>query len=187
MMNPKIHSPNGKRISIRMKSVLSIGFFVVTFFILMNSLAFGQFDDKRSRFSLRGLQGVGVIIGNLSLEANKHGLTKIQLLTDIEQRLRKAEIQVLSQNDLMDLPRMPILYANVDIAKHSTGPNSSYTVRLELRQALMLSRDHTIKVMGTTWGVASVGILPGMGHRTIREVLANLVDKFIITYHEMNP
>src|ERR1051325_9720100 len=51
---------------------------------------------------LRGLQGVYVEIESLDPDAEKDGLTKDRLQTDVELRLRQADIQVLTKKQWLD-------------------------------------------------------------------------------------
>ena len=52
-------------------------------------------DSEQSRASMRGIEGVGVVVESLDPEVERAGLTKHQLQTDVELQLRKAGIRVL--------------------------------------------------------------------------------------------
>lgn len=90
-----------------MKKVL----FAVMLLIFANILVYSQSTDPLERATLKGLSGVNVFLNlsedNPSLE--KDGLTESQIQTDVEIRLRKAGIRVLTVEETKELPRRPVL------------------------------------------------------------------------------
>jgi len=65
--------------------------------------------------TLKGLQGVHVLVESLNPEVEKYDLTKQQLQTDVELRLRQNSIKVLSEEELLSTPGKSYLYVNVNI------------------------------------------------------------------------
>ena len=59
----------------------------------MSSSAFAG-DDKLARETLKGINGVHVVVGVLNIDLEQVGLSKSQIRTDIELKLRLAGIKV---------------------------------------------------------------------------------------------
>jgi len=65
--------------------------------------------------ALVGLKGVEVGVENVNPQAERLGLTAALIKTDIELRLRKAGVKVLTAEEKFDTPGMPWLYVNLTI------------------------------------------------------------------------
>jgi hypothetical protein len=61
-------------------------------------------DTEGERATLRGLDGVQVVVEDLQPDVERNGLTRQQLQTDVELRLRKAGIRVLTEQELDRAP-----------------------------------------------------------------------------------
>jgi hypothetical protein len=92
-----------------------IGFWVFAMICLVPSATVA--DNEFERESLKGLQGVGVLIENLNADAERAGLDSSTLTTDVELRLRQAGIVVLSRAERVRAPGSPYLYVNVAVIK----------------------------------------------------------------------
>ncbi|MDA2927709.1 hypothetical protein MYX78_10860 [Acidobacteria bacterium AH-259-G07] len=162
----------------------------VTLLVCLNlgvTLALAQTIGKES---LRGLEGVEVLvaIGEPIVEA---GLSKHQLQVDVELRLRKAGIKVLTEEERWNTPGSPFLFASVigvRISRSETRSGYAYQMKLYLNQQVTLSRDLE-KTDAFTWHTAGViGITPRDSlTRNIREAIADMVDEFINDYLAINP
>ena len=137
-------------------------------------------DIPNERATLKGLKAVNLTVERIDPEAEKDGLTKSQLQTDVESRLRQAGISVDHLSD-------EYLYVDVNTLKGERGVYS-YSVHVEFHQSVMLVRDPKIIYYGAaTWSVGRMGTV-GSGHlREVREDVAALVDQFINAYLEQNP
>ncbi|MER3447850.1 MAG: hypothetical protein C4291_13930 [Candidatus Dadabacteria bacterium] len=58
-----------------------------------------ELAETYQSYSLRGLHGVRVLLTDLNSDAKQEGLIKSELQTDVELRLRKAGIRVLTGED----------------------------------------------------------------------------------------
>ncbi len=67
---------------------------------LMSSFGFAG-DHKVSRETLRGIKGIFVRVESLSSEIRKKGLNKQKIRTDVELKLGKAGIKVLSLEEYL--------------------------------------------------------------------------------------
>ena len=140
--------------------------------------------------SLRGLKGVGVIVEELTPDAKRGGLVEEQLRLDVEWRLRKAGITVLSGADLQGVSGAP--YLSISIAalqgKGRLAALFVYATKVELKQGANLVRDDSLSVSAATWALSGVSMT---GSRLFRQGahtrVASHVDRFIRDYMAANP
>ena len=143
--------------------------------------------------TLKGLRGVEVVVGSLEPEIEKYGLTKQQLITDVELRLRQNGIRVLSEQEWLSTAGYPILYVSVLVNAHVEGrddlpPIAAYYILLELRQTAFLERDMTKRCHVSTRSIGGLGVVwLSKSKEGIREVVKDYVDKFINDYLAVNP
>ncbi len=137
-------------------------------------------DTPPERASLKGVQAVQVVVERMAPDAERDGLTKSLLQTEVEARLRQAGIEVKPSGD-------PYLYVAIDTRKSKSGVYT-YMVRVQFCQAVTLWRDPTsIRYGAITWDVGGFGQLPSPRLQEVRSDLADYVDKFINAYLEQNP
>jgi len=145
------------------------------------------FPDEYSHPTLRGLTGVAIIVESIREEIERDGLTSEQIQTDVELRLRKAGIRVLSEKERAETPGIPLLYVNVNVLKVKDAFLYAYSIHVALQQLVLLERNTKISGLATTWDTGSVGT-EGESHlRDIRGGVADDVDKFINAYLAVNP
>lgn len=142
-------------------------------------------DDESSRQTLRGLQGVHVVIESVNPKIKGDRLTADRLRADMEQKLEKAGIEVLSETENQMTPGRPYMYVNVNILKYKYFPAYIYNIRVEVVQDVYLVRLVDVKTGGVTWSINTAGIAPQL--RDIRTSIENLLDYFIETYSSVNP
>lgn len=123
------------------------------FFTALSSRVFG-IDDKFTRATLHGLSGFHVIVEGLPAEAEHAGVSKKQLQTDIELKLRLAGIKVLTREEALDTIGVPLLYVNINTT--TGGQPYGVSFKVEVLQEASLVRDPTIKQSMTTWSIDSV-------------------------------
>jgi hypothetical protein len=155
----------------------------ISFFLLSCSLAFAL-DDDDARQSLRGLQGVGVLIEKLNPEVEQSGLSSESIQGDVELKLRLAGIRVLSREESLRT-RAPILYVNVNmITGPSIGRIMPFSISVAVTQRISLERDSTIRLRVPTWSVDATGTQDAS---TIRNTIKDFADRFINAYLSVNP
>jgi hypothetical protein len=143
-------------------------------------------DTEGSRASLKGLTGVGVLVENLdNPDAEKDGLSKDQIQTDVELRLRMAGIKVLTEKQMFVTPGMPSL--DVNLNTHKRQETYSVALSISLSQMVNLSRDPQISVNATTWRDAEVGTVGSAHLNQVRDKIKDYVDKFINAWLSVNP
>lgn len=161
-------------------------FFVVLGLMTTNLLAI---DSDLTRQTMAGLKGVSVAVENpqpnIQKYAQRYGLTREQIQKDVEQRLVKAGVTVLNQEQWKKTPGRPVLYVNVNTHLYQKYWYS-YTVSVELRQIVTLEANPNVKTLADTWSIdmAAVANIGTLG--TIKDNVAMLTDKFIEVWKSVN-
>jgi Putative peptidoglycan binding domain len=152
-------------------------------------VAFGV-DHPRFRKTLRGLSGVWVLVERLHPEAEQADITRRQVQTEVEQRLREGGIRVLSQPEMLSAFGRPALAVNIQIMPAENGPRELYVVHITvaLKQQVLLERNMAMPaVEAATWEAAALGVVGRDAWPRVREDIATLVDRFIHEYRSVNP
>jgi len=150
--------------------------------VTSSSLAESDFQ----RQSLHGLPGVWVVVEQLSPELEQAGLTRDQAQRDTEEKLRKAGITLLTQEECWQTPGMPWLYITAALLKASDTTYAT-TIGVSLNQEVTLTRDSQIKTFGVTWDAGvHLGAVGRDSLSSVREHVGRLVDKFIAGYQAVN-
>jgi hypothetical protein len=142
------------------------------------------------RKTLRGLSGVGVRVERLPAEAEQAGMTRRQVQTEVEQRLREGGIRVLTPPELLSAFGRPALAVTIQITPAAHGPQELYGVHITvaLTQQVLLERNMAMPaVEAATWEVVALGMVGRDAWPRVREDVATLVDRFIHAYHAVNP
>jgi len=151
----------------------------------------GSAQTEMDRKSLRGLKGIAVVVEALQPEAERDGLTKSQIQTDSELKLRQAGIRVLPTEESFKVPGSPYLYMNINTTKNDVlyGAFSTYVFSLQvaLKQDVTLTRDSDLKGSATTWETHALGTVGANNLQDTRRVLGDLLDRFINDYLAENP
>ena len=144
--------------------------------------------DKKElleRESLRGLEGVSVVIEEMTPQVEDDGLTKAELKQEVELRIHKAGIQVLPEQDAT-VPGSAYLYVNINLIKTGIGLYV-YASRVALKQELVLPREPLMEFYAATWEIAGVGTVGINNLRGIVENISEHVDRFVKDYLAVNP
>jgi S1-C subfamily serine protease len=128
--------------------------------------------------SLRKLAGVHLIIEDLDQDT-KTILSERQIQTDVELRLRRNGIRLLSEDEWQKVPGSPFLYLRLSVLRNERTGVFSYYYRLELNQTVLLDRDPQFRMLAVTWlktngGYAGSAVAPS----AIREAIGDTVDRF---------
>lgn len=151
-------------------------------------------DAAENRIPFHGLKAVAVFVENIDPEALKDGLSKEQIKTEVESRLREAGIKVVPIDKSLIIPTSPYLYIIVNTVKFSSGLEYVYGTSVQLKQVVGIDRGkgvipRTALLWATTWeksdgvGITSVEDLVG----NVREHINDKVDAFINDYLAENP
>jgi len=146
---------------------------------LLAAPAWGR-DDAAQRATLKGVTIVEVVVEAMDPVAEQDGLTRSQLQTDVELRLRQAGITVgptLTGH----------LYVNVDTMKSNHGQTYAYNVVVQYMQQVVLARDPKTSIFTPTWETGGVSMIAASRLHEVRQDVANYVDQFIKAHLEQNP
>ncbi len=103
-----------------------------------------------------------------------NGLTAQQLQNDVELRLRKAGIDVISANQA-NHAAAPYLYVRVNAIKLPNSVQYVYAVGIEFNQIVKIARDTRIIAVATTWDKGGTGCTsrPESIRTALRSTLTN--------------
>ena len=150
----------------------------------------GQGDNSSSRQTLAGLRGVYVEVQLKTDEAQRSGLTEVQLRTDVELRLREAGIKVVAFEQTGDTLGLPSLFVGVSAVPLKTLPGLyAISVTVDIFQPIALVRNPSTVAVGETWNAVGVCGAAGADHveETVRKAVRDLMDQFINAYLAANP
>ena len=140
-----------------------------------------RFSSERE--SLRGIKAVCVVVEKPHGLAG-NGLTREDIQTTVELRLRSAGIRIPSQNSAFAVCTpdggnctWPMLYVQVAAVEPSTT-GLAYVVNVRLDQEVVLRLNPRMSCFGATWRKAYIGVCPKSEVRAIQETVADFVDKF---------
>ncbi len=143
-------------------------------------------DNNVNRLSLRGLKGVYVSVEKIDSEIEKDGLTKSLIRKDVELKLQRAGIKILSRDKWFETTGSPYLYVNVNVLKLPASKEYIYSINTAFRQNVYPVREPIEVIGATTWSIGEiVGITYNLNK--IRSSVKGQADKFIKTYLTVNP
>ena len=150
-------------------------------------LSMAQTRDQQ-RESLRGLQGVEVVIEDIKSDAQVDGLSQEAIRAAVELILRSSGIRVLTQSERSETSSKPYLYVHVGTDKTSSG-QYSFNSRVELHQAVSLVHRPQQIMLAPTW--FPPGKFRTVGQQNMRLWIINsiepLVREFANDFLAVNP
>ena len=166
---------------------LAVAFCIPSFFAPANSFSLTCED------CLKGLEGVEVLVEEVKGELEDYNLTAIQIQTDVEAKLREAEIKILSkeENEKIQPLRKPYLYVTVNSRKLPWKREViAYSVEIALKQLVTLPaqpKSTRKPFYSPTWYQSIVGAATPKDFAEIRDGVNQIMDKFIKAYQTSNP
>jgi hypothetical protein len=165
---------------------------LVVLVVIALSLSLGAFalaiDAVSNRATLRGLKGVGVLVEKLPSEVEQEGLKRDQLQMEVESKLLKAGIKVLTREEAFNTPGEPFLYININVNIAKTESDIyPYGIDMLLIQKVSLLRDSKLTSYAITWSTGGVGSIAKPILSQLRESVEAMVDVFIKAYLTENP
>lgn len=151
---------------------------VVTGLVLLAAApALGQ---HRDRTSLRGLEGVAVIVEPVIDDGGLYGLHRTGVRADAEYILRQAGIRLLSREEYLDIPAAPYLHIDVTLVPDAEHAHYAYSITVELKQDVLSALiPDTVLYDTITWQAEPlVGSLDAEGLRGVRDMTEALVQQF---------
>jgi hypothetical protein len=133
---------------------------------------------------LVGLQGVQVVVEGPGLEVERLGLSKNQIKTDVERRLRKAGVRVLTNQEQEETPGTPQLSVKIAASTNKMGI-FAYSISVDLIEIVTLFNGET--AFATVWEKGEAGSVGLNNINQIQPRINSLVDRFINDYLAANP
>lgn len=180
------------RMYFRKLAMIASGYVIMALLIMLVApLPVGAIDTDVTRKTLSGLQGVYVGVEELQPNLMKYSAeqksipSKEALKRDIEGRLSKAGIRVLTWDQAVKTPGMPFLYVNVNT--HETEKYYyAYDIRIELQQLVSMEANPKVKTMADTWSTNMTGIVNIGTMDKLKEAVEVLVDRFAGAFRAAN-
>jgi len=145
-------------------------------------------DSEIDRASLKGVQGVLVLVEDLNPPEEQAGLKSADIQSDAEQQLKAAGIPLLSKPKSLETPGMPTVYISVTIASSTATDLWPFSIDVNFEQEVTLKRNpDTFIPTAVTWHVGSIGAVDKSGIRSIRDRVTQQVAKFVNAYLTVNP
>jgi hypothetical protein len=146
-------------------------------------------DSDMTRTTLAGLYALKVSVEemqpNIRPYAIKNGLTAKQLQSEIEQKLTKYGMKIISGDAWLAIPGRPILYVNINTHEMEKYWYA-YNAKVEFRQLVHLDANPNIKTLAATWVLNITGIANIGNMNVIKDDLMVLVERFLTAYRVSN-
>ncbi|CAN5678347.1 hypothetical protein BH24ACI2_BH24ACI2_01360 [soil metagenome] len=158
------------------------------FYILAVVLAFATpskvFSQTNSAIkTLRGFDTLKVEVEPLAPDLEKAGITKEQIQTDVETKLRRAGFKVKKPNETV-APYV-MLHVNVNSIDNGVG-GFAVSVTSSINQFVILDRDKSISSLATTWESKSIVSVIKEKVQGIRNFINLQMDIFINSHLKAN-
>jgi hypothetical protein len=164
----------------RLRPCLARPRIVLAWALLLLAVPAGAADDEEERASLRGVDSIAVVVEGIPPDAERDGLIRSQLETEVESHLRQAGIKVVTSSPFM-------LYVNIETLKNHLG-SYTYSIQLSFEQPVALLRDpRRVQTFAVTWSVGSMGAVSSNLLQEVQAAVTDLVNSFITAYREQNP
>ncbi len=151
--------------------------FLMMLFLMPGKPLLGS-DDPTTKATLRGINGISVVVENLRPGETEDGLTVDKIQTDVELSLRKAGVKVIDS-------ALIYLYVSVNVVK--ADDLYAYNCLVSLEQPVTV-HSNAASAIAPTWSVEEIGMVPRTNmSRTIRAAFQDLVEKFLNAYLSANP
>lgn len=164
-------------------------YLAVFFCLLMAGSAAFAVDSAVTRETLKGLEGVYVIVEEMQPNIHKYAvkpeLTKEQLQKDIELRLKEMWIRVLSRDEWMKTPGKPVLYISVN-THESERYWYAYDIKVELQQVVKMEANPKVNTLAATWSLNMTGITNIGSLNIIKGDIEVLLGRFRQAYWTVN-
>lgn len=157
------------------------GVFLAIFFLCTSWVPLGEAaGPKPDREKLRGLKEVGVFVDLVKPVAETQGISRNQLQNEVEAKLRRAGITVVTNANVETLPELAFIYLNLTINKLET----MYAYNADF---FCLTPGQRKQANGNlaAWNAGSAGLVADL--LEVRQKVADLVNRFIKDYGAVNP
>lgn len=173
-------------VALRVSSLLLI-LGTVTLVLASTSGPAEQSAEPPERESLKGVTGVEVLVDPLDVEVEQLGLQTDRLQKEIQQRLQKAGVNVLTERERLKTPTAATLVIRVDTLHDRIG-RYFYSIDMFVRQRVRLETQAGSELSAVTWmKVGSIGTVADDNIKPIEAQVLQKADQFIKDYLAVNP
>jgi hypothetical protein len=148
--------------------------------ILITLTGFGLIQahaaTSEQRESLRGLQGIEVVIEDIKPDAQADGLSQEALRAAVELILGSRGIRALTPSERSAMPAKPFLYVHVGTDKNSSG-QYSFNTRVKLHQAVSLLHRPQYILLAPTWSTPDK--FRTVGPQNMRKWIVNSIEPLV--------
>lgn len=167
---------------------MRLGITVAALGVLIFGGSAAQAAGSNHQESLRGLAGVSLRVERIDPDAQVYGLNERNIYADLEQRLTKAGIKLLTAAQLAQTPGAPVLYVRINARLSWDAPVFAVNTTAALLQDVVAARDANLKLReAKTWDAGYTRTYPQEGIRQAAKVASDLVDEFIRDWKAANP
>jgi hypothetical protein len=165
------------------------GAFIFFFSVYLTLFPAMAAEDTRAMF--QGLKSVYVHVNPIDPKTEQKGIIASQLREETELQLKKAGIEVLSDEEFnrykvslkYPLARLTLSVSMDEIITEDTALDVS-NITVEVQQAVFLGRKATISMFATTWERNQISL---GGSAEVQGKMRAFVDEFISAYTAANP
>lgn len=145
-------------------------------------------DTPNERITLVGLTGVHLVFDEIGEEGERHGVSRARLQPEVERRLERAGLRVLTPTEALPSVGRPTLEVRVRVLRVPDAADFHvYSVDLALRQQVRLVRDRAIESYAVTWSEhRAVGAARAGQLGVVRSVLVRKVEEFVTAWRVSN-
>lgn len=137
--------------------------------------------------SLKGLDGVYILVEDLPKALTDLGATREQLQASIELRLRTLGIKVLTRQEYLASLKSSYLYVQVNCLKVTDSPVYAINYNLQLMQGVKTIKTPETICIAATWSKSKIMIFGVLTLLNDRQSLLDLIDIFANDYLAANP
>lgn len=163
----------------------------IVFFFSVYLTPFVSMAAEGSHAMFQGLKSVYVYVNPIDPKTEQKGIVASQLRKETEQQLKKAGIEVLSDEEFnrfkmslkYPLARLTLSVSMDEILTEDTALDIS-NITVEVQQAVFLGRKATISMFATTWERNQISF---GGSAEVQGKMRAFVTEFISAYTAANP
>lgn len=143
------------------------------------------YSQNKYQKPLSGLPGVVINIGGAFDDLAKDGLSQHQIQTDVESRLRRAGIKILSNEGDTEQHRQPRLYVFISSLKFNSDYYACH-ISVDVKEDATVDRNSRQSV-ATSWGRGALVVVTAGNLRRVRDEIGDFIDELANDYLAANP
>ena len=142
--------------------------------------------NEAERNTMKGLAGVGILVGDLPEGMVQAGLTSEMVRSDVELQLKKAGIQVYTDEERKKALGRPTVLVVIEWAVWPNKGLFAASIDVELCQDVVVMSNRQ-RVWNTTWAVGAMYGGPLADMEPVRAKVRELIDHLAKDYLAVNP